>query len=241
MYCEPPVIDLDKTHPQRLLAQPWWMDERKFPVVVDFNEDGSPYGNLIVEYRRYRDMPRWFFKSKWRNKAYRLQWECFYSGAKLYVCPMSMYDKLNASRIPWAMSIEHLVSIRSRRYLSDIKYRIDSIDHNLVLSGMKLNVRIGHDPLPVKLMQRKYLRSLNINREYPTLQDYGACFEGILKSKEPMKYKGGFMWFEDHYTCPLDRKKARLCYQEMMLCEEEYLHVQVEEKMDWINNFEWRW
>lgn len=221
---------MTEIHPALLAAAPYLADPTPYPIMV--RRDGEP---TLVQ-QRYAEMSR-FFRTRWARTTWLLGWRCFFTGVHLHG-----YDRptgQHPSRIPWALSKDHLVPYRHKRFLEAEFGPL--VDASKVLVGMRLNRSLGHDPLAVRIVIRRHLLTLPLDRERPTMADHDACYHGILAAKETMIADGGYVWQETNFVDEGHKRRARMCFAEMLDVERDFLRTPEHERNDWIENFEWKW
>lgn len=216
-------------HPKHAERHPWIFDTNEYPYVVGLRDDKP-----IIVHKRYSELSR-PARKRFRF-AWSKGWKCYFTGATLYGYGVRDY---RADQIPWGVSVEHLVPKRHKMFHDSSLW--NSIIGATEIVGIKINRRIGHDPLPVKIMTRRHLMTAPINREEPTLDDYSTCFHEIIRSKEMMVSDGGYVWQEASYQDERRKMIARLCFSEMLACEKEFLLLPKDEQNYWIDEFQWKW
>lgn len=221
-------------HPAVLANKPHLGDMTEYPFVVR-----GPDGNMLRTKMRYVKASR-YFQSRWAKITFRMGWHCFYTGAHLYG-----YDRhysQHPSKIPWGLSLDHLVPKRHKRFFDpDIQ---EQIHRSVILSGMRVNYLLGHDPLVVRAVLRKELHKLDLNRDDPSPKDVDLCYHAIVEVKDRIMRTddgAGFVWQDGNFEDEDRKRQARTCFAEMLDIERTFLQMPYDEQMDWLETFEWKW
>jgi len=153
---------------------------------------------------------------------------CFYSGVQTYLSVTEFKYS------PWEVTREHLVAVIN-----------DGSGHggsNIVFAGALLNMKLGHSPLPVKMLLRHYLKSCEYDRLKPTYDTFGKVIGFAIELENSLKVGGKYPW-QPHTYDPSEAcyGQVQSFYREMQQTERDFLALPPEERRDWLKDFRWRW
>jgi hypothetical protein len=158
---------------------------------------------------------------------------CWYTGVLLYLVPYEIRERLGRM-VPWECSREHLVCERNGGYGNG--------NGNIVIAGRYFNKKVGHSPLPVKLLIRQELAKREYDRNRPTWAAMAPVLDHTINIENEHKLGDHYPWqpwaFEPGTR---DRRIADAFHREMLEAEREFLSLDDEEKGDWLESFTWRW
>jgi hypothetical protein len=147
--------------------------------------------------------------------------------------PYNLRDKLGR-KVPWECSKEHLVCDRNGGYGQGAS--------NIVIAGRYFNMKIGHSPLPVKVMLRQRLAELNYDRNRPTWDAMDPILKKTIAIENEHRLGQHYPWqpwaFEPGTR---ERRVADAFHREMMEAEQEFLALDDAGRADWLRGFTWRW
>lgn len=161
-----------------------------------------------------------------------LEQRCWLSGVQLYFVPYSVVD--DARKTVWGVSREHLVCERNGG-----KGHGDS---NIAFAGTQLNARIGHNPLPLKLLVRQELAKHSYNRDDPTYEVYRQIRVRIIEIENQYKLGDHYPWQPWTFTPGSNEYRIATAFaREMLDLEAEFLALDPEGRRQWMADFKWRW
>jgi len=161
-----------------------------------------------------------------------LSQRCWYTGTQMYLVPWKVYYELGR-HVPWMCSREHLVCERNggAERLS-----------NLVIAGRYINDKLGHSPLPLKLLHRQEFAKKNFDRDTSTWEAVGPWIDAIIELEQQYKLGDHYPWqpwaFDEGTQ---DRKTADAFHVEMLAEEQAFLALDDESRKQWLEEFTWRW
>ena len=162
-----------------------------------------------------------------------LEQRCWYSGVQLYLVPYKVLGKLGF-KVPWECSREHLVCERN-----------GGVGHglsNIVIAGRALNDNLGHTPLPVKLLHRQNLRDLELPRDEPIWNTMTPIRESIIETENQFQCGGHYPWQPWAYDITNPHRPAAVAFhEEMLTAEKEFLSQDKAGRVQWLEEFTWRW
>jgi hypothetical protein len=167
------------------------------------------------------------------GKDATLEQRCWVSGVQLYFVPYSVLETLN-KKPTWRATRDHLVCVRNGGRGHG--------DSNIVMVGEWVNDKIGHNPLPLKLLLRAELAKSPYERELPTYAAVGPVIERVMEVENQFRLGNGYPWqpwtfapgTQDHAT-------ATAFHAEMRAAEDEFLSLDAEGRRQWLAEFRWRW
>lgn len=195
--------------------------------------DGDQENPKLQEYL-WEDLPdrvkkrkRGLISSMHRNQCTE-EMTCFYSGVQTY---MSSHTFRYA---PWEATREHLVAV--------VHDGAGKGGSNIVYAGALLNRKMGHSPLPVKLLLRAHLATCSYDRSKPTYSTFCTVLDHAIALENTMKVGGKYPWQPHTYDLSDSCYGQVLSfYQEMQQEERNFLALPDDERRDWIRAFRWRW
>ncbi len=162
-----------------------------------------------------------------------LEQRCWYSGVQLYLVPYKLLDVLG-THTPWKASREHLVCSRNGG--------LGHGNSNIVIAGRYLNCKLGHSPLPLKLLHRSVFASKSFDKETPTWEATRPILDIIIETEEQYKLGEHYPWqpwaFESGTR---EFKIASGFHEEMLVAEQEFLAQDPTGRQQWIEEFVWKW
>jgi hypothetical protein len=161
-----------------------------------------------------------------------LEQRCWLSGVQLYFVPYSVLpDPMLAS---WAVSRDHLVCERNGGSHQG--------DSNISMVGSYLNHKVGHAPLPLKLLHRQELARHELPRDVPSRETAHAVVGHIIDVERQHRLGSGYPW-QPWVFAPGTREHriATAFFEEMRDAEREFLALEPEGRGQWLTEFRWRW
>lgn len=161
-----------------------------------------------------------------------LSQRCWLSGVQMYFVAFGvLHDPMLAN---WAASREHLVCERNGGF--------GQRDSNIAIVGSFLNKKIGHSPLPLKLLHRRELASREFSRDDPSWETCLAIVRHIIEVENQHRLESGYPW-QPWSLEPgtRDHKIATAFQAEMRAAEQEFLALDDTGRRQWLEEFRWRW
>lgn len=158
---------------------------------------------------------------------------CWYSGVQLYLVPYELLNELYP-KVPWNCSREHLVCERNGG--------LGHGDSNIVIAGWALNDKLGHLPLPVKLLHRQVLATKELDRDNPVWATMGPIRQLIIETEEQYRLGAHYLWQPWAFEPGTRHHQMAQAFHETMLAEEQdFLRQDDEGRRQWLEDFTWRW
>lgn len=161
-----------------------------------------------------------------------LEQRCWYTGTQMYFVPWDLFHALG-HRTPWMCSREHLVCERNGG-----AERVS----NIVIAGRYLNDKLGHSPLPLKLLHRQQFAKCEFDRDTPTWASVKPWVDSIIEVEKDYQLGNHYPWqpwaFEPGTR---ERRMADDFHKVMMAEEQAFLALDDEGRKQWLDAFVWKW
>lgn len=227
----------DLRHPEtgRLLRYSKFAD-RQLLVMTGGTADAPELQWLSYDEIAERNRNHLWISHKMTKKFGRdpnLEQRCWMSGVQLYVVPYSVLETLD-KKPTWRATRDHLVCVRNGGDGHG--------DSNLVVVGEWINDKVGHNPLPLKLLVRSELAKLKYDRDSPTYAAVGPIIESIIEIEGRFRIGDRYPWqpwtFEPGTR---EHASATAFDAEMRAAEDEFLALDDDGRRQWLAEFKWRW
>ena len=161
-----------------------------------------------------------------------LEQRCWYTGTQMYLVPWEVFYELGMMT-PWMCSREHLVCERNggaERW------------SNLVIAGRYINDKLGHSPLPLKLLHRQEFAKKEFDRETPTWAACKPWIEAIIDLEIQYKLGEHYPWQPWAFEPGSDERRTADAFNAEMMAEEAaFLAMPDDERPQWLDEFTLRW
>jgi hypothetical protein len=228
---------MNRTDPEtgRLLLFKNYAD-RELLVMTGGDQDNPElewmHYDAIAQRNRDSD-PQWISRRMSRRFGLdaSLEQRCWYTGTQMYLVPWALYESLNRMT-PWRCSHEHLVCERNG----------GGRGPNLVLAGSYINDKLGHSPLPLKLLHRQEFAKKDFDRETPTWDAIRPWLDAIIDLELQYQLGDHYPWQPWAFDEGTDeRRTADAFHAEMRAEEETFLALPEDARAQWLDEFQWRW
>lgn len=162
-----------------------------------------------------------------------LEQRCWLSGVQLYVVPYAVLGTLDKTPT-WRATREHLVCLRNGG--------IGHGDSNIALVGEWVNDKIGHNPLPLKVLTRQELAKRSYDRDTPIYAAVGPVIDGIIEVEQQLRLGDRYPWQPWTFEPGTHNHALAKAFQtEMLKAEDEFLALDAQGRRQWLDEFKWRW
>lgn len=202
---------------------------------------GGDQSNPELVWMHYDDLAEKNANREWlsRKMAMRygldadLEQRCWYTGTQLYLVPWALREKLNWE-VPWECSREHLVCQRNGG--------LGSGPSNLVIAGRYINDKLGHNPLPLKLLHRQEFAKRKFPRDNPVWEATRPWVETLIEIENQYRLGRHYPWQPWAYEPGShEHKIAQAFHKEMRAEELAFLALDEDGRKQWLDEFVWRW
>lgn len=161
-----------------------------------------------------------------------LEQRCWYTGTQMYLVPWTLFEALG-HMTPWMCSREHLVCERNGG--------AEGVS-NIVIAGRYINDKLGHSPLPLKLLHRQEFAKKDFDRETPTWDAIGPWIDTIIETEAQYQLGGHYPWQPWAFDPGTRERRIAEAFHEEMRAEEELFNsLDDRGRAQWLAEFEWRW
>jgi hypothetical protein len=209
-------------------------DPTEFLICIGL-EENQP----ILKKVRKVEFPRSLIHSKLNAKLNRgivKNFNCFYSGVECYWVSWKNFE-LEQRKLPWALNREHLVSAyNAGRFLRLSTTQKENNEGNIVYAGRYINAKIGHSPLPLKILIKRHLEKCEYDRTNCTYENALKIKQYLIEYEDQYKLGGLYPWQPWTYVVPAHKQAAEELHRRMLQIELEFLRVPLKEKRAWLEN-----
>jgi len=201
---------------------------------------GGDQHNPVLEWMHYDDIALRNRNREWVSRKMSrkfgvdadLPQRCWYTGMQLYLVPWKLFEKLGYMT-PWMCSREHLVCDRNGG-----KDR----SSNIVIAGRYINKKLGHSPLPLKLLLRQELAKKNFDRDTPTWEGMSPWIKTIIEIEDQYRLGDHYPWQPWAYQPGTrEHRMAQAFHEEMTAEEQAFRALDDYGRSQWLENFRWKW
>lgn len=161
-----------------------------------------------------------------------LDQRCWYTGTQMYFVPWDLFYALGR-HTPWMCSREHLVCERNGG-----AERVS----NIVIAGLYMNDKLGHSPLPLKLLHRQQFAKREFDRDTPTWNAVGPWIRAIIEVERQYQLGNHYPWQPWAFDAGSDERRTADAFNaEMMVEEQKFLALDDTSRQQWLDEFVWRW
>lgn len=202
---------------------------------------GGDQENPVLERMHYDEIAARNARGEWishrMTKKFglnpKLEDRCWYSGVQIYLIPFDLLRALGR-KAPWKATREHLVCERNGG--------AGTGESNLVVAGRHLNDKLGHNPLPVKVLVRQHLLVAELDRDAPTWATALDAMRVKISVEDGLRLGDKYPWQNWCYEPGTrERRMADDFAAQMAAAEAEFLALDGVGRRQWVEEFRWRW
>ena len=190
-------------------------------------ENGEP----VIEVKPLGEFPKSFRFSKmygYLRRGIVDEMRCWLTGTRLYWAPESLASGEAVRALPWLVSRDHLVC---RRRMEN-----GAGQSNIVLMGGYLNRKVGHNPLPLRVLLRRRFAALDYDREDMSAASVQRLMQVIIAVENEFSLGGRYPW--QPWSYPEDdpaRPAADAIYARLLAAEDEFLALDDAGRAAWLD------